>query len=91
MNTTEPTIDNIHKVLFKLRTTHEVEHNDNQWSTEFVYTLEEAEAELDKLISDQVAKARKEERSLALMYLHDTNREQDYLRKLNTLNGVKNK
>ncbi len=33
---------NIDEILFKIRTTHEVEHNDNQWTTEFVYTLEEA-------------------------------------------------
>ncbi len=52
--TTQNTPDNINveldKVLLKLRTTHEVEHNDNQWTTEFVYTLEEASAQLHKLL-----------------------------------------
>ena len=63
----------------------------------------EYEEALCNAIATKLAEARIEERSLALMYLHGTNREQDYLRKLannssssnisnnSTLNGVKNK
>lgn len=45
---------NINEILFKIRTTHEVEHNDNQWTTEFVYTLEEAK----QAIQQELLKAR---------------------------------
>jgi len=48
---------NIDEILFKIRTTHEVEHNDNQWTTEFVYTLEEAK----QAIQQELLKARIDE------------------------------
>jgi hypothetical protein len=84
MNTTEPTIDEqIDGIL-----------SDYAYYYYRGYTNDEPEMARAKqaiktLISDQVAKARKEERSLALMYLHDTNRGQDYLRKLATLTNDK--
>lgn len=34
------------ELLMTIRTTREVEHNDNQWTTEFVYSIEEAKAHL---------------------------------------------
>lgn len=34
------------ELLMTIRTTREVEHNDNQWTTEFVYSIEEAKARL---------------------------------------------
>lgn len=37
---------------------------------------------ITKLIQTLEKKARKEERSLAMMYLHDTNRQDDYKRKI---------
>ncbi len=43
----------VNKVLFKIRTTHEVEHNDNRWTTEFVYSLDEAKTDLLTLITTQ--------------------------------------
>lgn len=50
---TDTNIDTrINETLFKLRTTREVEHNDNQWTTEFVYTLEEAKAQIKQLLVD---------------------------------------
>ena len=51
---------NIDEILFKIRTTHEVEHNDNQWTTEFVYTLEEAK----QAIQQELLKARIDEISI---------------------------
>lgn len=44
---------------------------------------------LAKLISDQVAKARKEERTLAIIYVHGTKNYEEYMNRLATLNGVK--
>lgn len=44
----------INEILFKLRTTHEVEHNNNQWTTEFVYPLDEAKQQLRTLL-DEIA------------------------------------
>lgn len=51
---------NIDELLFKLRTTHEVEHNDNQWTTEFVYTIDEAK----QAIQQELLKARIDEISI---------------------------
>ncbi len=48
------------EILFKLRTTHEVEHNDNQWTTEFVYTIDEAK----QAIQQELLKARIDEISI---------------------------
>lgn len=52
-----PDNSNIDEILFKLRTTHEVEHNDNQWTTEFVYTIDEAK----QAIQQELLKARIDE------------------------------
>lgn len=40
-----------YQAIFKLRTTHEVEHNDNQWTTEFVYSIEDVEEAIGNLIA----------------------------------------
>lgn len=57
--TKEPleTPSELDEALFKLRTTREVEHNDNQWTTEFVYTLDEAKVAIERLIAEEVLKA----------------------------------
>lgn len=47
---------NIDKLLFKFRTTHEVEHNDNQWTTEFVYTINEAKQAIQQLLDEAYKK-----------------------------------
>ena len=49
------------EVLFKIRTTREVEHNDNQWSTEFVYSLEESKQAIISQIEIEKLRARIEE------------------------------
>ena len=54
MNNLDQELD---KLLFKLRTTHEVEHNDNQWATEFVYSLAEAKQAIQSLITTQKQEA----------------------------------
>lgn len=38
------------EVMLYVRTTHEVEHNDNQWTREFVYSFDEAKAKINRLI-----------------------------------------
>lgn len=45
--------------------------------------------DIKALISDQVAKARKEERTLAIIYVHGTKNYEEYMNRLATLNGVK--
>ena len=44
----------LYEVLFKARTVREVELNDNIWTTEFVYTLDEAKQAILNLINKQV-------------------------------------
>lgn len=44
------------ELLMTIRTTREVEHNDNQWTTEFVYSIEEAKARLLQWGTRQVIK-----------------------------------
>ena len=48
---------------------------------------EQAKAAIQNLLLE----ARKEERSLALMYLHGTNKKEDYKRKLGSLNEQEGK
>ncbi len=38
------------EVMLYVRTTHEVEHNDNQWTREFVFSFDEAKAKINRLI-----------------------------------------
>ena len=38
------------EVMLYVRTTHEVEHNDNQWTKEFVYSFDEAKAKINRFI-----------------------------------------
>lgn len=58
-------------------------------TTKFYNNLEKA---INSIIAQEVEAAQKEERSLALIYLHDTNRKGDYLRKLSLLtNNTKGK
>lgn len=46
----QPTLD---EILFKLRTTREVELNDNRWTKDFVYPLDEAKQQLTQLIAQE--------------------------------------
>jgi len=63
------TDDELDKILFKIRTTHEVEHNDNKWTTEFVYTPDETR----QAIKDLIYKARiNEAKGLLSTTLGDT-------------------
>ena len=50
--------ERLDEVLFKVRTTRNVEHNDGQWSTEFVYSLDEAKQAITSLIKELVADAK---------------------------------
>ena len=50
--------ERLDEVLFKVRTTRNVEHNDGQWSTEFVYSLDEAKQAITSLIKELVAEAK---------------------------------
>ena len=54
-NTCEPPQDTsldeqLMEVMLYVRTTHEVEHNDNQWTREFVFSFDEAKAKINRLI-----------------------------------------
>ena len=42
------------EVMLYVRTTHEVEHNDNQWTREFVYSFDEAKQALNLYIEERV-------------------------------------
>lgn len=53
------------EVMLYVRTTHEVEHNDNQWAREFVYSFDEAKAKINRLIDD----ARLDERNKCIREL----------------------
>ena len=46
------------EVMLYVRTTHEVEHNDNQWTREFVFSFDEAKAKINRLIEQATIKSR---------------------------------
>jgi len=45
------------EVMLYVRTTHEVEHNDNQWTREFVFSFDEAKAKINRLIVESKLEA----------------------------------
>lgn len=49
---TKPTSldEQLMEVMLYVRVRHEVEHNDNQWTREFVYSFDEAKAKINRLI-----------------------------------------